>query len=455
MLHRADVAGSPWEFPLHNAPRWLLAFCLLTLGLTSACGAWFAPRHDVILISIDTLRPDHLGCYGYPRPTSPAIDAFCDDALVFEQAIAHAPSTLPSHASIFTSSLPHHHGASASTRTALSPDAVTLAEELSDMGYTTVAFTGGGQLDAAFGVDQGFDEYHSVAPLDFARTVELGLQKLLERDDAPLFVFLHTYEVHHPYRPKPEDLAHFESDYTGDLPRDIEVELLEQINAGERAIDDADLAHIVATYDAGIRSMDAALGQLIAGLKAAGLYDDALIVLTSDHGEEFLERSHVGWHSHTLYDELLKVPLIMKLPGRELAGTRVAELVRGIDVAPSMLGALERRGPNVWDGVDLLARLRTPSEHELFAISVLDGDSIEHTAIRRSEWKLIGRELFDLARDPGETRPVSDTQRAAQMKRTLKQAINARQAHRGDAVALDDATIEALEALGYVVPSEP
>jgi arylsulfatase A-like enzyme len=425
------------------------------LGLTIGCDGWFAPRHDVILISIDTLRPDHLGCYGYPRPTSPAIDAFCDDAVVFEQAIAHAPSTLPSHASIFTSALPHHHGAAASSRRALSPDAITLAEELSDAGYMTAAFTGGGQLDAAFGIAQGFDEYHEVAPLDFGRTVEIGLQMLLERDEAPLFVFLHTYEVHHPYRPKPEHLAHFESDYAGELPRDIEVELLEQINAGERAIDDADLAHIVATYDAGVRSMDAAFEQLIAGLKAAGLYEDALIVFTSDHGEEFLERSHVGWHSHTLYDELLKVPLIMKLPGRELAGTRVSELVRGIDIAPSILGALERRGPNVWDGVDLLARLRAPSDQGLFAISALDGDSIDHTSIRSSEWKLIERALFDLAQDPGETQAVSDAQRAAKLKRKLKQTVSARQAYRGEVVELDDATVEALEALGYVVPGEP
>ena len=287
----------------------------------------------MVLVSIDTLRPDHLGCYGYTRPTSPNLDAFRKDAVLFDQAFAHAPSTLASHAAILASLLPPHHGASISNDLALPREVLTLAEVLKEAGYTTASYNGGIQLDPAWGLDQGFDVYASVKPRGapaeslvdktdrFAHQVDRAAAWIRGRRSPGFFLFLHTYEVHHPYSPEPDDLALFRGSYDGPLPDLVTVELLKEVNGGKRPVDDRDRQHIVDTYDAEIRSMDRAFGTLVALLKERKLYDAALVIVTSDHGEEFGEHGQMGWHSHTLYDELLRVPLLVKLPKSRRAGS--------------------------------------------------------------------------------------------------------------------------------------
>jgi arylsulfatase A-like enzyme len=325
---------------------------------------------------------------------------------------------------------------------------------LSDAGYATAAFTGGGQLDAVFQLDQGFDEYHHFTGNSFARAVDESLDMLRNAGEEPFFVFLHTYEVHHPYRPDPAHLAIFESGYAGQLPNHIEIELLEQINAGERNADAADLAHIVATYDAGIRSVDGEFRRLIDWLKTEGLYEDTLILLTSDHGEEFSEHGKMGWHSHTLYDELLRVPLAIKLPGQRLAGTRVAELVRGIDVAPSILAELALPSPSEWDGVDLLERIESRPTEPLVAISALDGGGVNDSSIRTDRWKLIRTQVFDLKQDPSEAQPVADEKVGTRLRGQLQETVSMKPMHGSDTTEIEQSTLEALESLGYVVPDD-
>ena len=383
---------------------------IAVIGLASGCGgpAPMAPTHNVILISIDTLRADHLGCYGYPKPTTPEIDVFRRDAALFEQAIAHAPSTLPSHASIFTSLLPSHHGASVANSFGVDSEAVTLTEILKAEGYATAAFNGGLQLDPIYGLDRGFDVYDAVRPSVASADLVVDPVDMFDHavDEAihwienieinrreRFFLFLHTYELHHPYTPTPEALESIGADYDGSLPKDISVDLLRRINDGDVELEPGDLEHIISSYDAELRSVDTAFGRLIDFLREEDLYADAIIVFTSDHGEEFGERGFVGWHAHTLYDELLRVPLLVKLPGAEHAGASLEPQVRGINVAPTILAALELDAPVEFEGVSLLGLLSgsgSVPEHAVSRKDVVITD--DFASIRTRELEVVPRQ---------------------------------------------------------------
>jgi hypothetical protein len=413
------------------------------------------PPPDVILVSIDTLRPDHLGCYGYARPTSPELDRFRADATLFRTAIAHAPSTLESHASILTSLLPAHHGAAFARGRGIGTEFPTLAEALRFAGYRTASFNGGGQLDTAFGLSRGFDVYRSLSVRSFHEALQSALPLLHE--PGPLFLFLHTYETHHPYQPTPAALAMMEPrGYAGALPRDsTSVELLTAINNHERRLAPGDLEHIVATYDAMISSADAALGELFAALRRAGRYENALIVVTSDHGEEFGEHGMVGWHGHTLYDELLRVPLLIHLPGGRAAGRESEVLARGIDIGPTILAALGRTIPAAFEGQDLFSRREDDAE-AYPALSRLVTGIEEQDSIRTRDWKLVDDALFDLRHDPGEKRQVKDARRAAQLGARRAELLARAVAGEGSAAQGDAGLAARLKALGYLAaPTAP
>jgi arylsulfatase A-like enzyme len=418
-----------------------------------------APAADwnLLLISVDTLRPDHLSAYGYARETSPHLDALAADGVLFLSAIAQAPSTLPSHASLLTSLVPAHHGASLKAERALPDGVTTLAEVLRERGYATVAFHGGGQVAAEFGLAQGFDTYQAVEGR-FAQTVAAARGWLEASAGRPFFLFLHTYETHAPYRPELRHLDLFDDGYAGDLPDWIGLEEhLMPINgfAGpRRALGPADLAHVVDVYDAGIRSMDEALGELVAFLRETGLYERTLIVLTSDHGEELGERGFVGWHAHTLFDELLRVPLVVKLPGSALAGARVARQVRSLDIAPSVLDVLRIPAPEPFEGISLFdPRAAGDAVSELAWSQTEPGARAPAaTSLRTSRWKLYGSRLYDLRADPGERTDVA--RRRSQLARRLsarRDEIAAEAAAPAARTAgLSEATRERLRELGYV-----
>ena len=449
---------TPMRFP-QSSSRTLSTSTALALLLTAACGREVektipvVERPNVILISIDTLRPDHLGCYGYSSPTSPNLDQFCEDSIVFEQAVAHAPSTLHSHASILSSLLPHHHQATWGGKTRLPEAATTLAEVLHGLGYSTAAFTGGGQMDRVFGLDQGFESYVQPGEERFMGTVRRGISWLEESRQPPFFLFLHSYEVHHPYEPSPEHLALIEDGYEGDLPPQISIDLLREINRKKLEIGPDDLQHIINTYDAEIRSMDEALGVLVETLRRRGLYDGTLIVFTSDHGEEFGEHGVVGWHSHSLFDELLRVPLIVKLPQAEAGGRRVSAQVRGIDVAPTILAALGIDIPDEFEGVDLRLQVGQTDGGGYDAISRMDrppGKDI--SSYRSRDWKLMRKSLYDLNEDPEEFWDLSTSRRdiVEQLETQLEEAIAKRQRLEPEQVIPTDSTLDELRALGYI-----
>lgn len=333
---------------------------------------------DVLLIMVDTLRADYLGTYGMEGNPTPVLDAFAADALVFEQAFAQASWTRSSGASLFTSRIPSSHNAD--TKAALlSPDAVTFAEPLQAAGITTGALINNINMSATFGFDQGFDsflyespDYHYFATESvFGLTMYKVVHKLSERlplpkvvesfyqpaevvfadtrsfleanPDGRVALFSHIMEPHDPYFEHPA-LAGAGPDYNGvgyaraehEHPNPDDAEYLKQVYLDE------------------IKWMDAEFGRFFGWLKETGRYDDMLIIITADHGEEFGE--HGGfWHGTTLYDEQIHIPLIVKLPKNAHAGTRVDWQVRSLDVAPTISTAMGVTPDPSWQGEDLVA----------------------------------------------------------------------------------------------------
>jgi arylsulfatase A-like enzyme len=457
---RATHEQGPARF---TRARWA-ATTLLALGALAAAEASVSSSppateplaQGVILISIDTLRADHLGYAGYPAPVSPAIDRFRSDAVAFSTDISQATSTLASHASMLTSTLVPHHGASFSKGTGLSPRAVTLGEVLQQGGVATASFNEAGQLSPEFGLGRGFDKYEATwLRHDRCRlSVEVKHAEtwLRRHDDQPFFVFLHTYEVHHPYVPDPRYLSAVErSHYTGPLPALFtSIDELDRINRGLQPTNQADIAHIIATYDGQIRSMDDGFDELISFLKKRGTYDTTAIIFTSDHGEEFGEHGKVGTHSHTVFDELVRVPLLIKLPRNEHAGASIRQQVRSIDIAPTVAHFLGVASSPHFQGRDLLPLIAGAKDRARFAVSHLDSGDV--SSVRTTRWKLVGSRLFDLTIDPGESRDVSDhyPEIAAYLQAQRVALVGLAPILTGPTVILPVAEQPALAALGYV-----
>lgn len=436
----------------------VLAFAALLVSCGERVTALPTPTGtNVILISLDTLRADHLSCYGYHRETSPSIDEFARDSVRFAKAIAHAPSTLPSHASILTSLIPQHHGALFGKKIPLSESVLTLQEYPQDADYATASYNEGAQLAPQSGLNQGFETYEVVSG-GFQPVVDKAISWLEENADDKFFLVLHSYEVHHPYTPNLDDLAAMEDSYAGELPATISVKLIQSINRGEIEISQSDVEHIVATYDAEIRSADRAFQSLRDYLENAGLYDETMIVLTSDHGEEFNEHGMVGWHSHTLYDEMLHVPLIIKLPLMDRAGTVIESPVRSIDIAPTIVYQAGLPTPEAFEGRDLFDLW---SGEPPVAVSMVDGTATPlPSSLRSVNWKWIqagpGQEngrLFDLANDPAETVDVAAEQEevARKLRAQLEELEGDGSGFNPENMEdLDAETEELLRGLGYL-----
>jgi arylsulfatase A-like enzyme len=408
---------------------------------------------NLILVSVDTLRADHLGSYGYARRTSPQIDAFRADAVLFKNAFAHASSTLPSHATMFTSLLPQQHGASNTLGHRLPEEALTLAEVLRDQGYRTAAVTDGAQMAASLGIAQGFGTYAEPAHDRLSLTVRDAVASLSGLKE-PFFLFLHTYEVHHPYRPRPDAVRDLEQGCVSRLPADVEVKFLEGANNGRPVLSAADRQHIVNAYDGEIRSMDDGFGSLLAALRKRGLYDRSLVVLTSDHGEEFGEHGRMGWHGHTLYDELLRVPLMIKLPASRFAGRTVGADFGLVDMAPTLLGAMGVPSPPAFAGESWFPCLPDCRRGRdlVFWGEPIPAVRTALEGVRSGGWKLHGAQLFALGSDPAERVDVAVAHaETAQDLRKKSAAQVARRPRLAKAEAeIDPQTLEHLRSMGYV-----
>jgi arylsulfatase A-like enzyme len=443
----------------------------------AACGSAEAPAgpraRNLVLISVDTLRPDHLGCYGHTRATSPAIDALAARGARFTDVTAAAPWTLPSHATLLTGLYPSHHGVK-SHETRLAAETTTLAEEFQAAGFQTFAVVNSHNLGAPqFQLAQGFQRWRYVTETfedreKRLRTGNMGpvvldeaRSFLAERDAArPFFLFLHFYDVHSDWTPDQEHRAAFVAPYDGKL--DGGTQQLQGVrNRGEQ-LSERDLAFLRELYDAEIRTLDDLLGGFFAWLGQEQLIDDTLVVLTSDHGEEFQEHGSV-LHGRTQYQELLAIPWIMAGPGVP-AGRVLDTPVHGIDIAPTVRALLGVEPRAAMDGIDVSPLFAGGAlEPRLFFAEADQNNKVpgqqevdRKVMVRRGGAKLIADrvqqrlELYDLATDPGETRELSTAR--PQDTEELRQALErfragARSAQPIAAPSAEEQ--ERLDAMGY------
>ena len=430
-----------------------------------------APRPPLIVITLDTTRADHLSCYGYPVQTTPALDRRAESALRFLRAYAPMAQTLPSHASLFTGLGPRRHGVTDNHRS-LAPSLGTLAEQLSSAGYDTAGFVASAVLQAESGIAQGFESFDETQhdggnrrhiERDAQAVTDAALTWLTAReDDRPPFLWVHYFDPHLPYE-APDALMH-------SLDVDPIVDLL-----ADGPLDSDLMALYWRAYDAEIRYVDHHLERLFAGLDAAGLTDDAVVLVVGDHGEGLFEHEERG-HGVNLFEELVRVPLLLWSPGGELAGEVVAEPMALGDIHDVLLqlclgGDAERSSTTLWDELLHDGRLRPAPvflERPHYSKKHLrerggkdDPERYTHgemVGVVAGQLKLIigadGREqLFDLANDPAELIDISEQRPGdvARLRALLDDWRDELPFSGSDAVVepLSEARREALLQLGY------
>jgi len=360
---------------------------------------------NVILVSIDTLRADRLGCYGADRPLTPELDRLAAGGVLFERAYAAAPWTLPSHASLFASEWPHATGIGTYDAPGhLVPEVVTLAEVLREAGLETAGFTGGGYLSDAFGLERGFDVFEGhLERSDMADVARLAGAWLDARDRSrPFFLFLHTWEVHQ-YDPPEAFRRRWVRPYAGALAAvDSVANFLQNRGAkpAGKPLTESDLRYARDLYDACVASVDTELGKLCERLRAEDLLERTLVVVTSDHGQEHAEHGGTG-HGYTLYEEDVRVPLVVALPS--LAARRVATPVSLVDLAPTIAALAGVEAPARWRGQDLLSPEHEPRSCFLGAAyrPLVGAVGAQRKVILRASGGA-PCEVYDLASDPGE-----------------------------------------------------
>jgi len=418
-------------------------------------------RPNVVLYVVDTLRADYLGAYGHAAPTSPRLDAFAGEAVLFEDAWAQASWTRSAMASILTGLHVGTHGVDREDRV-LPPASHTLAEALRAGGYRTGAFVANHLLGGRFGFDQGFDAWNPAAQTLYGAPATDLVREALAWVDAgprPFLLYVHTMEPHAPYSPTEEDLRPFlRAPYRGTTDTRA---LLRLGQLGTLPPDG--LSFLRSRYEGEVHQNDRGFGALLDGLRARSLDTATVVVFTADHGEEFLEHGGTE-HAKTLYQELVRVPLVVRLPGAR-GGTRDKGAVQQIDLMPTLLALTGLPAPGL-PGRDFSARLSGPAGTEGAAPLLFSEERfavVDKAAVRAGDLKLIFNndgpalwragshlELYDLARDPLErsnlvaSRPIA----AAFLERRLEAFRNAH-AGAGQSVALSAAEREQLRALGY------
>lgn len=436
------------KFPHRFFTGILITFALAHAIARGTCSAQTLARRNpppVILISIDTLRADHLGCYGYRRIRTPHLDAFTRGGTLFTQVSAQVPLTLPSHVSLLTSTNPFANGVEDNMEQ-LKPNAVTLATLLKANGYRTAAFVGGFVLDRRFGLNQGFDVYDS--PFDISRSpgqdpgdvkrlgeivVQAASQWVERNSDSPFFLFLHLYDLHTPYIFPPHH------------PRLIG-------RAG---------------YDAEIAYVDEAVGQFWNFLDKHDLLKKAVIMLVSDHGEGLGDHGE-GAHGYFIYQSTLWVPLIIHWPSEVRPfPSEFRDPINLLDLAPTILQFLNIHSPPQFQGRSLLSSLLARSSfagEDVYAESIYGSNHFgvaRLRSIRAGRYKYIAApkpELYDLLQDPNETRNLFTNQKS--IARSLQDRLSSlrsrfRQEPGSGPRVLGPDVVERLRSLGYVAVSSP
>jgi arylsulfatase A-like enzyme len=413
-------------------------------------------RRNLILISLDTVRADNVLTEAYGVSLTPSLDALAAEGTVFDQVVASYNSTTASHMTMLTGVYPALHGVTYHV-SSLAKSIPTLAEILSRGGYQTAAVTEDAMITAASGFARGFDSYReNRSVLDAAGDVDAtfgdGGRWLEHHADERFFLFLHTYEAHAPYKPKGNVLAD-----------------LAEVPPADRQGPRGRYAENRREYSAEIRYTDRVFGKLVEDLERLDLLDHTVIVVTADHGEEFGEHGKLG-HSKTLYDEVLRVPLLVWAPGIVAPGRHVSEQGSLVDLAPTLLDLVGVSVPPGMHGVSLrslVSERQTPNESppldEVRFAEGLDDETPRRRIItaRTHDYKWIQfagedspREIYDLRNDPAETKPRDDPELRERGRELIARYRKLEPASPGPSPTpdrpIDPATQRKLEALGYV-----
>lgn len=430
-----------------------LAVGVLAAVFTNGCSRKQNERYNLLLITLDTTRADHLGCYGYGGAATPAIDSIAAHGVLAEQAFCSAPLTLPSHATMMTGLLPPEHGLRINSERSLSKDTPTLASILAANGYSTAAFVASSVLSAKFGLNNGFNTYDDSLPPESIRGRELGspyrsgdnvtdaaLNWLRRHGKKEFFCWVHLYDPHSPYYSH-ESL--FGDRYTN-MP-----------------------------YDAEIAFVDIQVGRLMAGLNELGVAGKTLVVVSGDHGESLPDDHHYEprpYHGYMLYNGTMRVPLLFSLPNRIAGGRRLMSLVTLADIFPTTLTLLGIRTKTHARGRDLSQELQSKGNPS--AVRSAEAEKASDTSygetllpatygwagpqsLMTREWKYIRTpkaELYDLRSDPGELTNLAEhlPTRVSEMEKQLASLERGMSTPSTKPLAMTREDRKRIESLGYV-----
>ena len=412
-----------------------LSLFLVIVALLIFKGIFFRKDINVLLISMDTARSDRLGCYGYEKNTTPNIDMFSQESVLFKSAVAHIPFTFPSHLSMMTGTLPIYHGSHNNGGKRISDSNLTLAEVLKEKGYQTGAIVSSYVLNAQFGLNQGFDTYaeFSGAPIGTtafsngrraAETGRMTIEWLEQKKDDKFFLFTHFYDPHFPYDPPEPFDTKFKDPYDGE-----------------------------------IASVDESIGQIIDKLKELDLYDNTLIIIVSDHGEMLGEHEEAG-HGYYIYESAIKVPLIIKIPSY-VRPLKVDDTVGLVDIFATVCSMVGITVPDFIQGIDLCDYLKGKPEKkdryiytESMTATKFEGNSLLGVVSGKYKYIQTSRpELYNVTKDHREENNLVtvDAKRARLMQGNLKLILDTYAIFKdNNNSSVDLETTKHLESLGYI-----
>ncbi len=455
-----------------------------------------SPVTPVILITLDTLRADHLGVYGYGRETSPNIDRFAKDGVLWENAIVQVPLTRPSHFSILSGRYPSSHGLL--DNFSATPENVPLLSNILGVnGYETAAFVSAAVLNSSFNTKLGFQVYSDRIEnvvFDNSFLLVFSLRKievisrikaensasetnkkvftwLKENEKGPFFMWVHYFDPHTPYSPDPSFRKMFtDSDYDIQKYYSYEWEKENYDSVQKKVHIDEKITHYaVALYDAEIRTLDNELGSLFNQLKELKLYERSLIILTADHGESF-DHGYYFDHGDRLYEGLIRVPLIIKFPKEKWQGKTIETQVKSIDIAPTIIEYLSLKHSEKMDGKSMISQASNNDNNlpveTSYAYSQTPYQGFfyykakELQSIRSNKWKYIydvrtgAPELYDINSDPGEQNNFASS-RPDILKEFNSELLNFTNSinkdnGRSKTIEIDSTTKDQLKSLGYI-----